>query len=109
VWRSHWKPAVRAGIGEPKLRALAGWPGSELFSQLERAVLALTDELTWSASVADATWEPLAAALDDRQAVELMMTVAWYCCVARVATGLAVPLDPGHAAVPGLPAVATTT
>jgi hypothetical protein len=36
------------------------------------------------------------------------MTVAWYGCVARVAAALAVPLDPGHAAVPGLSTTATT-
>jgi 4-carboxymuconolactone decarboxylase len=102
VWRSHWREAIRAGVGEPKLRGLAAWPGSELFSDLERAVLALTDELTESASADDATWAPIAEALDDRRAVELVMTVAWYCCVARVAAGLAVPLDAQRASVPGL-------
>lgn len=102
VWRSHWGAAVGAGVGEAKVHALAGWQGSELFTDLERAVLALTDEVTESASAGDATWARVAEAIDDRQAVELVMTVAWYCCVARVAAGLAVPLDAQHEGVPGL-------
>jgi len=109
VWRSHWRAATRAGVGEPKLRALAEWHDSSLYSHTERAVLALTDELTRSASIGDTTWASIAQTFDDRQAVELVMTVAWYSCVARVAAGLAVPLDPGHAAVPGLPAAAAAT
>lgn len=109
VWRSHWRAATRAGVAEPKLKVLAQWRSSNLFSHTERAVLALTDELTRSASVSDTTWAPIARTLDDRQAVELVMTVAWYSCVARVAAALAVPLDPGHAAVPGLPAAAAAT
>jgi alkylhydroperoxidase family enzyme len=102
VWRSHWGPAVGAGVGKAKVRALAGWQGSELFTDLERAVLALTDEVTESASAGDVTWARVAEVIDDRQAVELVMTVAWYCCVARVAAALAVPLDAQHEGVPGL-------
>ncbi|MGX1675557.1 dienelactone hydrolase family protein [Streptomyces sp. NPDC055400] len=103
VWRSHWHQARRAGIGEDKIGMLGEWPDSALYSPLERAVLALADELTQNATVAEATWGPVADLVDDRQAVELVMTIAWYCCVARVAAGLAVPLDDHHARVPGLP------
>ncbi|KKD06629.1 dienelactone hydrolase family protein [Streptomyces sp. WM6386] len=103
VWRSHWRQARRAGIGEDKISALGEWPDSDLYSPLERAVLALTDELTQEATVAETTWAPVADLVDDRQAVEIVMTIAWYCCVARVAASLVVPLEDHHAGVPGLP------
>ncbi|WP_432199075.1 carboxymuconolactone decarboxylase family protein [Streptomyces sp. bgisy027] len=102
VWRSHWRQALQAGSTEPKLLALGEWRDSGPFTPLERTVLALTDELTETGKVDDATWTPVAELLDDRQIVELVMTVSWYCCVARVAAGLAVPLEDHHARVPGL-------
>lgn len=107
VWRSHWRLALKAGAAEPKLRALADWPDSELFDDSERSVLGLADELTATAAVGDETWAAVAAFLDDRQAVELVLTISWYCCVARVAAALAIPLEDHHARVPALPDAAS--
>jgi alkylhydroperoxidase family enzyme len=106
VWRSHWRLALKAGAAEPKLRALSDWPDSDLFDDAERSVLGLADELTAAAAAGDQTWAAVAASLDDRQAVELVMTISWYCCVARVAAALAIPPEDHHAGVPGLPAAA---
>ncbi|NDJ87906.1 MULTISPECIES: carboxymuconolactone decarboxylase family protein [Mycolicibacter] len=102
VWRSHWGAARKAGVGEEKLRALHRWPDEQAFTEPEVAVLALTDALTSDITVPDRIWSAVADRFDDRQRVELVMTIAWYCCVARVATGLAVPPDEHHARVPGL-------
>lgn len=102
VWRSHWDLALQAGVVEDKLRQLGSWRDSDLYSATERAVLAAADVLTEAGSLPDETWSPLAARLDDAQAVELVMTIAWYCCVVRVAAGLAVPPEPSHDGVPGL-------
>jgi alkylhydroperoxidase family enzyme len=107
VWRSHWRLALKAGAAEPKLRALHDWADSDLFDDPERSVLGLADELTATAAVGDQTWAGVAAFLDDRQAVELVMTVSWYCCVARMAAALAIPPEDYHAGVPGLPAAAS--
>lgn len=102
VWRSHWRLARRAGVFETKLRALRRWRGDDHFSQTERSVLALTDALATDVVVGETDWSNIAEQFDERQRVELVMTIAWYCCVARVASGLAVPLDAHHERVPGL-------
>jgi alkylhydroperoxidase family enzyme len=96
VWRSHWRPAIKGGVDAAKLDGLAEWSRSELFSEAERAALSLTDELTTSVDVSDETWEAVRAHFDDQQAVELVLTIAWYCNVARVNAALQVPLEAGH-------------
>jgi alkylhydroperoxidase family enzyme len=104
VWRSHFRPAVRAGFEETTLlTALADWRAATIFGADERAVLALADELTGSTTVTEPTWAAVADLFDDRAAVELVMTIAWYCCVAKVAGALVVPLDDQHTSVPPLP------
>jgi len=107
VWRSHWKPALSAGMSEAKLRALARWSERSQFSEAERALLRLTDELCMDAQVGDATFAALRAAFDEQESVELVLTIAWYCCAARVASGLEVPLERAHERVPSLASMRT--
>jgi AhpD family alkylhydroperoxidase len=102
VWRSHRPMARKAGVAEEKLAALHRWRDEAGYTDEDTAVLALTDSLTIDADVPDAVWVPISAKFDERQRVELVMTISWYCCVARVASGLAVPLDEHLARVPGL-------
>lgn len=102
VWRSHWRAALKAGVDEAKLRALSHWRDEPGFTESEVAVLALTDALAADVTVPDEIFSAVAQRFDDRQRVELVMTISWYCCVARVATGLQVPPDDHHTRVPGL-------
>lgn len=104
VWRSHWRAAVKAGVHPRKLHALSLWRDNDVFTGSERAVLAITDALSRDGSVPDTVWSAVTAEFDDRQRVELVMTISWYCCVARVAAGLQVPLEHQHAQVPALDA-----
>jgi alkylhydroperoxidase family enzyme len=50
----------------------------ELFNDAERAVMALARESTAKVHVSDATWAAAAKHLDDRQMVELTLTIGWY-------------------------------
>lgn len=102
VWRSHWRLALKSGVDETKLYALVRWPECDLFTASERAVLALTDALTQDVAVPDDVWSEVGARFDDQQLVVLVMTISWYCCVARVAAGLQVPLEEQHTRTPGL-------
>jgi alkylhydroperoxidase family enzyme len=102
VWRSHWRLALKSGVDEAKLYALGRWRECDLFTGSERAVLALADALTQGAAVPDDVWSEVGARLDDQQQVVLVMTISWYCCVARVAAGLQVPLEQQHARIPRL-------
>jgi 4-carboxymuconolactone decarboxylase len=102
VWRNHWRLALKSGTDEAKLLALGRWPECDLFTGSERAVLALADALTHEVAVPDDVWSEVANRFDDQQRVVLVMTISWYCCVARVAAGLQVPLEEQHARIPGL-------
>jgi alkylhydroperoxidase family enzyme len=103
VWRSHYQMARSSGISAEKLAALEQWSGSDLFDTAERAVLGVTDQLTRDADVTDDVWNTFAGIFDDRQKVELTLTISWYACASRMANGLRVPPEEWHDRVPPLP------
>lgn len=109
VWRSHWKLGLRAGLTEDQQRGLKNWRASDAFDEAQRAVLAATDQLTLDAALDDGTWTRLAEHFPPKQAVEIVMTIAWYGCAARLAAGLGLPMEPFHAKVPGLDDTAPTS
>jgi len=94
-WLAHWEMAVKHGVSTEQLTALADWAPSGLFSEEQRDVLAMTDELTRELQVSDATWERLTARFDPGEIVELLLTASFYSCVSRVlrALGLAEDVD----------------
>ncbi len=79
----HWNAAVKAGLPRQKLESLAQFETSPLFDDRERAVLRYAREAT-SGEVADATWNALRERFGERQATEIVVTVAWYACVVRI-------------------------
>lgn len=103
VWRSHYRMALRAGVLADAVTAVADWREADPFTQEQRAVLAVTDALTEHAAVSDEQWSALAGFVGDREAVELVLTISWYGCVARFVAGLAVPLETRHHCVPPVP------
>jgi 4-carboxymuconolactone decarboxylase len=79
----HWNAAVKAGIAREKLESISEFETSPLFDDAERAVLRYAREATLG-EVADATWNDLRGHFDERQATEIVVTVAWYACVVRI-------------------------
>src|SRR4051812_10157830 len=75
----HWNSAVRAGVRREQLEALArsDTEGS-VFTEHERAVIRYAKEATVSGEIADSTWNALCGFLDERERLELVLTVAWY-------------------------------
>jgi 4-carboxymuconolactone decarboxylase len=103
VWRSHYRMALKEGVRQEQVDELAAWSASAHFSAQERSVLAMTDELTAGAGVDDDVWSAAVAELADRETVELVLTAAWYSCVARTVAALRIPLEPHHSRVPPVP------
>jgi alkylhydroperoxidase family enzyme len=94
-WGHHAPLLAQAGATDAQLAALrdpaSACRDAALFDAAERAAIALTLEMTRDVAVADATFAAARAALpDDRQAFELVLTVAAYNMVSRVlvATGV---------------------
>ena len=91
----HWNAALQAGVRREQLENLAQFETSPLFDDAERAVLRYAREATESGIVSDATWGALRRHFDTRQAMEVVLTVAWYNCVVRILLPLQIEHEPG--------------
>ena len=93
-WAQHEKEFLKAGGTDAQLAALknvsAAAKNTRLFDEAERATLALTEEMTRSIKVSDATMRRIRKLLPDDQVVELIGTIAGYNMASRflVATGV---------------------
>jgi alkylhydroperoxidase family enzyme len=91
-WQAHRRLAAEEGFSDAQLDTIVDWRSSQ-FTDRQRAVLALTEELTKNVDVDDATFEAARAVLTPRQVVELVTTVAYYNMVARFLVGLQIDLE----------------
>ena len=93
-WAQHEKEFLAAGGTKEQLAALknvgAAQKNDKLFTEAERATLALTDEMTRSIKVTGTTMKRIRAVLPVDQVVELIGTIAGYNMASRflVATGV---------------------
>lgn len=74
-YSQHMKVARTVNIPEAKLAAIKGWTTSGLFSPVERAIMAATDELLARNLVEDATFAELQRHLSDPQILELFYAI----------------------------------
>ena len=95
-WAHHWAMAVGAGVAEAKLRSLAGWRSSDLFSEPERAALAYAEEIVAGAEVGEGTFAEVRRLFAPAEVIELTLTASFYANVARVLRALDVDLEPGY-------------
>jgi alkylhydroperoxidase family enzyme len=87
--------ARRFGLGEQEIAGtrLAPW-NDPLWSERDRDLVRLVDELHENASISDALWERLAATRDPDQLVELIVLTGFYHTISFVTNGLRVALEP---------------
>ncbi len=79
VFSQHCKALRAVGFSEAQIEAIPGWASSSLFDELERAVLAYTDDLVLSGGrVADSTFEVLKTHLSDEEILELTYITCMY-------------------------------
>jgi alkylhydroperoxidase family enzyme len=90
----HWNAALAAGVRREQLENLAQFETSRHFDDKERAVLRYAREATESGEVSDASWDALRRYFDTRQAMEVVLTVAWYNCVVRILLPLRIEHEP---------------
>jgi AhpD family alkylhydroperoxidase len=79
----HAPIALKEGMTQAQLDALADWKSSTLFSDKERAVLAYTDTMTRDIQVPDGVFDAVKVFFEPRQMVELTATIATYNMVSR--------------------------
>jgi alkylhydroperoxidase family enzyme len=79
VFSQHCKSCRSVGLSEEKIRAIPSWHTAEVFTPVERAVLAYTDDLVLQGGrVQDGTFEALRAGLSDEEILELTYITCTY-------------------------------
>jgi alkylhydroperoxidase family enzyme len=91
----HWNSALQVGLRPEQLENLGQFETSPYFTDQERAVLRFSKEATETGPVSDMTWNTLRSFFDVRQAMEVVLTVAWYNCVVRILLPLQIEHEPG--------------
>lgn len=91
----HVHMAMDEGITQAQVDALDGWRESNLFSPDERLVLQLADELALQPGASASTMEGLRSRFGETHLMEILVTGAYYCGVARVINSLDLDLEPG--------------
>jgi len=84
-----------AGLDEAALRAtVRGTAGDPAWSETDRLLVRLVDELHDTARVSDELWQALAATWPEETLLELLVLVGWYHVIAFVANGARVEREP---------------
>jgi alkylhydroperoxidase family enzyme len=92
--KKHTVIAKAFGVSDEELRAIQPSESRDALSDPARAVIELTDELFGRVRADDAVLERVRRHLDDRQLVELVVTIGYYGLVCRVLETLGVDLEP---------------
>ncbi|HEY6761769.1 MAG TPA: carboxymuconolactone decarboxylase family protein [Baekduia sp.] len=103
-FQHHAHSALAAGLRPEQIEQIAGADADakDAFDDAERAVVRYARAATESLTVPDATWAGLCRHFPVREAMDIVMAVAWYNAVARVLLPLEIELEPGFTPAAGL-------
>ena len=91
VVRAHGPAyALKEGLTQAQVDALADWSSSNLFTAKQRALLAYADAMTRDIDVPDAVFADIQKHFSDRQTVELTMLIGAYNMLTRFLKALKV-------------------
>ena len=89
----HAPIALKEGVTQQQLDALAHWPDADCFDAVQRAVLALTDTMTRQVQVPAPVLDAVRGHLGERELVELVATIAANNMVSRFLEALHIHTD----------------
>ncbi|MGB0091811.1 MAG: carboxymuconolactone decarboxylase family protein, partial [Solirubrobacteraceae bacterium] len=92
-WHQHVPIALRMGLTPDEVAGVAGSPPAGGFTQRQRTLLAVSDELLARRTLSDATWSAVQTALRDREAIELCLLIGHYQGVATTIGGLGIQIE----------------
>jgi len=92
-WTQHVLIALRVGVRQAQIDALAEWEHSPEFNETEKAILRYTDEETLNIRVGDETFAAVREILTEEGVVELTTTIGYYGMVCRILEALQVELE----------------
>ncbi|MGD0352934.1 MAG: carboxymuconolactone decarboxylase family protein [Dehalococcoidia bacterium] len=94
----HVAIGTEAGVTNDQINELPNWTSSKRFTDIERAVLQYTEEVTLNVKVSDSTFANLKRFFDDPAIVKLTATIGYYGMVSRILVALQIELEPGEKA-----------
>jgi alkylhydroperoxidase family enzyme len=94
-WQQHVPIALRVGLTPDEVAGVADRSGAGTFTERQRALLAVTDELLARRALSDETWSAVQASLRDREAIELCMLIGHYQGLASTIGALGIQLEQG--------------
>jgi alkylhydroperoxidase family enzyme len=92
-WRQHVALALRLGVTAEEVAAVAGHASVDRFTERQRALLAVTDELLAQRALSTETWAALQATLAPREVIELCLLVGHYQGLASAIGGLGIEAE----------------
>lgn len=99
----HQLIGAQSGLSQAEIAQLAGDVDDGDWSEDDRALIALADELSDDDAVTDATWTDLTRRWDEGQLVELLLLAGYYRMVSGFLNGVGAALDHGVPGWPGEP------
>jgi 4-carboxymuconolactone decarboxylase len=100
VFGHHTLVARAAGLSDDEIFRLTQVPDIDAWSIFEAALIRAADELKKDAFIQDNTWKIISEQYNEKQLMDVIITVGYYNLVSMILNSLGVPLDPG---VPGFP------
>jgi AhpD family alkylhydroperoxidase len=97
VFMAHLEIARQVGVSEEKIAAVKGWTTSDVYDDVERAVMAAADELTSQGRIQDETIAALKLHLSDAAIAEVVYDAAMFDMVSTLTRGLELADDTGMA------------
>jgi quinoprotein glucose dehydrogenase len=94
-WSQHARIATTtAGMTDAEIHRIAEGPQAPGWTDFERTLLRMVDELRYDAIISDATWNVLSKEYSDQKIMEALYTAAQYQLVSMALNSLGVQLDP---------------
>lgn len=91
-WQQHLQMAVKAGVPQTQIEALATWNSSPLFSEQEKCSLEFMEAVV-AGDISMEVTERMLMHFSYSEYLELLLTASFYVMVPRVLKGLDVPLE----------------
>jgi alkylhydroperoxidase family enzyme len=100
-WTQHKRIGLDSGLTEDEIERIKAGPDAGGWSDIDRAMLRATDDLTSNHFVSDTSWAALAP-LGDKGRMDLVMTVGQYTQVSMMLNSFGIQVEDGWEVDPDL-------
>lgn len=94
-WHYHVGYAVMVGMTMDEIAAIRDFPNDWQWAEIDRCVLATTDDLIDRARIADETWAALSRHFDRQQIMDIVFTIGHYVMLSWALSSFGVQLEDG--------------